>query len=108
MSCTTLHNLNNGLPRVRCIASPDSVRLHKVSASDTRPYSYRLARPLSQCHIADSLFATYPVLPHTSSRLPVTITALVLLVLSYRPITANVLLPVSDKKIGVDTMPGTP
>ena len=95
------------LPWVRRTASPDAVQLHaKEISPDIWSRSYMPARPSPHRHIAGLLFATYLVLPHTSSRHPISGNALVLLVWCFRPVTAHVLLPDNVRKAGKYAMPG--
>ena len=61
----------------------------RFGSPDIRSRSIMPARPPHQHHIAGSLFATYTVLPHASSRHAISGHALALLASSFRPVTAD-------------------
>ena len=62
---------------------------HRFDMPDIGSRLSRSARPSPRCHLAGSLFATYAVLPHTSSRPAISDDALVLLVSPFRPVTVD-------------------
>ena len=62
---------------------------HRFDMPDIGPRLFASARPSPRCHLAGSLFATYAVLPHTSSRPAISDDALVLLVSLFRPVTVS-------------------
>ena len=90
-----------GLPWVRRTASTICRPASLWGGSpDIRSRLVTSARPPPHSHIAGSLFATYTVVPHASSRPIITDDALALLALPFRPVTAGVLLPALRRKFG--------
>lgn len=106
---TAARSRTEGFPWVRRTASPDAVRLHvgpvhRISGLalsgllDLLPNAMEPVR----CSLRTR------VLPHTSSGSDISVSALVLLALLFRPVTVSVLPPAYSQKGGMYVMPGAP